>query len=331
MKTTRFQQTQSLLLNDHVVRISECWKKSTDSIVELSLACCKANKELNSRSKKQLVTQLPFCGATFCKYAQIGNDPRLTDPERRHLLPAKMSALYELHQFADDEFQALEAEGLLTPRLRRADVTRWVKNRRGESQKSASGLKLPGGFYAALKPNRQLASTESSKVDAALTELAERFEMDVVYPETKPRCGASEKALRQMRQAAKKIVAEENHRRRKQAGPEKFKNRPELRKYAGFFADEVKIEPGADSERILEVLTTLGREDEFEAIRIAAYNEHQPDESFDAPAWMDTVADRPPPAAALAADMEEVKEQLQAIARTKPSLEQMKGRLAGVK
>src|SRR5258705_9411654 len=128
----------------------------------------------------------------FCKYAQIGADPRLTAPERRSLLPAKMSAMYELHGFNDDEFQAFEAEGLLTPRLRRADVTRWRSKRRGEPQKSTSGPKLPGIFYAALKPNRQLAQTEVSRVDADLTALAERFEMDVVYPETKPRRGIYE-------------------------------------------------------------------------------------------------------------------------------------------
>ena len=52
MKNSRKQQTPSLLVDDHAVRINECWKKSTESIVELSLACCKANNELNSNSKK---------------------------------------------------------------------------------------------------------------------------------------------------------------------------------------------------------------------------------------------------------------------------------------
>lgn len=313
-------------MDEHVVVISECW--TTDDIVGLSLACCKANNEWQPKARKRLVSDLPFGESRSFKCAEIGADLRLTDPKRRHLLPAKMSALYELHQLTDGEFQAFEAEGLLTSRLRRVDVARWRSKRRGEPQ--PSGPKLPGIFYAALKPNRRLADTEMTKVEADLTALAERFEMDVVYPETKPRVGMWERALRQMRRKAKKLVDEDLKQRRKQHGSHAFADRPELQKYAGFLADEVEIEPDADEERILEVLRTIGRENEFEPIRVSAYNEYPIDGPFEAPAWMDAVADRPPPAAALAADMEEIRQRWEA-AKPKSIGKHMKARLVGVK
>jgi hypothetical protein len=305
MKRSRTNRSPSLLVGDHLVRINECLKKSTDSIVELSLACCKANKELDSNSKKQLVAALPFGMASFCKYAQIGDDPRLTDPDKRHLMPAKMSVMYELHQFTDEEFGAFEAEGLMATLHRRADVTKWRNKRRGEPQKPALAAKLPGIFYAALKPNRQLANTETSKVDDDLTALAERFEMDVVYPEPKSRNCDWEKPLRQMRREAKKIVADDTKRRKKQLGPHKYLS-PHLRKYAGFAADDVEIEPDADGKRIFDVLEAIGRADEFKPIEDAAYKKYEVELDQPAPEWMEAVADRPPPAAALAADMEEV-------------------------
>jgi hypothetical protein len=331
MNTTkaRSRQTPSLLVDDHVGVINKCW--TTADIVELSLACCKANNEWKPKSRKRLIADLPFGKSTFSKCAKIGADLRLTDPKRRHLLPAKVSALYELHQLTDREFRAFEAEGLLTPRLRRVDVARWRSRQCGVQQASTFAPKLASRFYAGLKPNRQLAGSEVSRLDAGLTALAQQFEMDVVYPATKPRVGVWERGLREMRREAKTVVAKHLKKLREKVGPSKFKSRPELRKYAGFLADEVEIEADADEERILEVLKTIGHEDEFERIREAVYHKYPVDGPCDAPAWMDAVADRPPPAAAMAADMEELKEQLRAAAKRKPSLEQMKARLVGVK
>ena len=184
-------------------------------------------------------------------------------------------------------------------------------------------------FYAALKPNRQLASSEVSKVDASLTTLAEQFEMEVVYPETKPRNRVWEKALGYMRRAAKKVVSDDMKQRRKKVKPHAI-TMPELRKYRGFCAEEVEIEADADEDRIEDVLKMIGREDEFESIRKAAYREYELDAPFEAPAWTDSVADKPPPAAALAEDMEEIREKLDA-SKSRKTLEYVKARLADVK
>jgi hypothetical protein len=299
-------------VGDHLERIDECWKKpTTGSIVEISKACCKANNELNSNSKKQLVAALPFDMSSFCKYAQIGADARLTTPDKRDLLPGKMLTMYELHQLTDDEFHAFEAEGLLTPGLRRADVTKWRIKWRGEPQKTTLPPKLPSIFYAALKPKRLLANTEMSKIGDDLAALAERFEMDVVYPETKPD-GNWEKAQAQIRRKAKKIVDDYFRPRRKKIGRNLFAGRPHLQKYAGFAVDDVEIEPDADEERILDVLRAIDREDEFEPIRNAAYKEYDLDATHEAPEWMEAVADKPPPTAALAEDMDGLRQHLEA-------------------
>ena len=60
-------------------------------ILEVSLACCKANKKSNSNSKRLAVALPPFGMPSFCKYAQIGDDPRLMAPDKRHLLFGKVS------------------------------------------------------------------------------------------------------------------------------------------------------------------------------------------------------------------------------------------------
>jgi hypothetical protein len=161
------------------------------------------------------------------------------------------------------------------------------------------------------------------KVDAALAALAELFEMDVVYPEDKPGNDNWGKAISHMRRKAKQIVTEHIRRRKK---CRTF--RTGLRKYAGFLVDEVTIEHDADEERILEVLTTIGREDEFEAIRSAAFDKY-PVEGPAGPEWMTMVADRPPPEAASAWDFEELRQQWEE-AKPKP-IGKMKDRFKGFK
>jgi hypothetical protein len=201
-----------------------------------------------------------------------------------------------------------------------------MKQQRSKRPSSSTGSKLPGTFYAALKPKRQLASVEQGKIDAGLTTLAESFEMEVVYAEIKACSGAWKKALGEIRRKAKKIVAEHLKRRKKELGPQAYKSRPELRKHAGFLADEVKIEPGANEDRILEVLSTIGCEDEFEKIRDAAFRKFPVDPPT--PEWMDAVADKPPPAAALAEEMEQAAEQWRAL-KKKRSAKETKARFAG--
>jgi hypothetical protein len=260
---------------------------------------------------------LPFNASTFYKYAKIGADNRLIDPRRRHLWPAKMPPMYELHRMTDEELQAFEGDGLWTAGLRRVDVIRWKANR--------SGPRLSGAFYAALRPKRSLAQTEMDKIDASLAALAELFELYVVYPEGKPGNDNWEKAISHMRRKTKQIVTE-HIKQLKKNGRRIF--RPELRKYAGFHVDEVTIEHDADEERILEVLTTIGREDEFDGIRMAAFDEY-PIEGPDGPEWMVKLADKQPPEAALAADFEAFRQQWED-AKPKP-IGKMKDRFKGIK
>jgi hypothetical protein len=297
--TKRQQQTPSLPFEEHADNINACYVAPVDSVRKTSIACCEANAAIRSPvARKRLLAILPFNATTFYRYAKIGADQRLMDPGRRHLWTAKMRPMYELHRMTDEEFEAFEAEARWTARLRSVDVIRWKRERLGPE--------LSGAFYAALRPKRSLAVTEMSRADAALSTLAEQLEMDVVYPNLKSNIGSHDKVIRLMRSKARKVVTEDMKQRRKKPGIRLLK--PELRKYAGFLADEVEIEADADEERILEVLTALGRVDEFETIRKEAY-ENFPD-GPDGPEWMETVSDKPPPPAALAADEEEIRQQL---------------------
>jgi hypothetical protein len=312
------QQPPSLPFEEHANNINACHAASVDRVRETSLACCEANAAIKSPvARKRLFALLPFNATTFYQYAKIGADDRLMDPERKHLWPAKMRPMYELHRMTDDEFQAFEAAGLWTARLRRVDVLRWKANR--------SGPELSGAFYAALRPKRSLAATEMSRIDSALSNFAELFEMDVVYPESKHGNDNWAKAISHMRREAKRIVAE-HIKQLKKNGRRAFQ--PELRKYAGFLADEVAIEHDADEDRILEVLTSIGREDEFDGIRKAAFDEY-PIDGPDAPEWMETVAGKRPPQTALAADIEELRQQWED-AQPK-AITKMKDRFKGIK
>lgn len=314
--TEHAQQPPTLPFEEHAANINSCHDAPIDRVRTTSIACCEANAALRSAlARKRLFALLPFNATTFYRYAKIGADPRLMNPERKHLWPPKMRPMYELHRMADHELQALESDGLWTARLRLVDVLRWKANR--------SGPELCGAFYAALRPRRSLAQTEMDKVDAALSTLADLFEMNVVYPESKPANRNWEKAMSFMRHKAKQIVTEHIKRRKKQRT-----FRPELRKYAGFLVDEVTIEHDADDERILEVLTTIGREDEFDGIRSAAFDEY-PVEGPAGPEWMQTLAGKPPPEAALAADFEEFRQQWEE-AKPKP-IGKMKDRFKGFK
>jgi hypothetical protein len=112
-----------------------------------------------------------------------------------------------------------------------------------------------------------------------------------------------------------------------------FIRKPGLEKYAGFYPDEVEIGPDADEDRIREVLEFFGCESEFDRIREAAYKKYPVDDSFEGPKWMDDVAGKPPPPAALAADIEEIRLSLQTCprARSTPNWQAMKARFADFK
>jgi hypothetical protein len=313
------------LVDDHAEAINSCWRRSGETINEVSIACYQANVELDLKAKKQLMKKLLFSAAQFCKFAKIGGDSRLTDPKRQASLPLKMSARYELHQFSDEEFQAFETEGRLTQRLRRADIIGWLRARRGETPKQKARPRLSSSFLVALKPRRQLASTEESSIYEALKALAEKHEMEVVHPEVKPRGGGRDKALAQIRRDVRKLVATEIKSRRTKLGSHAFQSKPELQKHAGFYSDEITIEPNADVDRIREVLSMLDLDDKFESIRDAAYEKY-PNDGPEAPQWMEDVADKPPPREALEADMEVVREQLRGM---KDNNTPEKGRFAG--
>lgn len=69
-----------------------------------------------------------------------------------------------------------------------------------------------------------------------------------------------------------------------------------MRRYAGFYADELAIYSDADEDRLLEVLSALGIEDEFPGIREEAYDKYRADEPYEMPDWVKAVENRPPSA-----------------------------------
>lgn len=318
------------LVEEHVEAINARWLKHGEIDNEVAVACHRANVALDAPAKKQLMKRLLFSEPKFSKFAAIGGDARLLDPKRAHIVPKSPSIKYELHQLDDHEFDQFEAEGRLTPTVRRAEVIDWRRKKRGEPPPSTTPAPLPGRFYVALKPNRQLAQSEEEKIDSVLTEVAERYEMDVVYSEGKLRLGVYEKAEARMRRETKKVVAEAVRFRRKKYGPHAFDSKPELKKYAGLIREECEITTNSDQEEMLAVLTANGREDEFERIRKEAYDEYDVGAPYETPKWVTDVADRLPPKEALAEDAEQIRKTFDAYRKGR-SMAEIKARLNGVK
>ncbi|UPK35470.1 hypothetical protein IVB18_47285 [Bradyrhizobium sp. 186] len=319
------------LVDEHVEAINACWLKHGDVDNEVANACHRANIALDAPAKKLLMKRLLFSAPKFSKYASIGGDARLLDPKRAHKIPQSPSIKYELSQLEDDEFDEFEAEGRLEPTAKRKEIIDWRRKKRGEPPPSATPVALPGRFYAALKPKRQLAASEEDKIQSVLMELAKSHEIEVVYPEMKLRTGAYGKALAHMRREARKRVAAVIKRKKKTQGPHAFAREPALRRYAGFYADELAIYSDADEDRLLEVLSALGIEDEFPGIREEAYDKYRADEPYEMPDWVKAVENRPPSAEGLAADAEQVREALHRMASRRPTWGDLKDRLADVK
>lgn len=278
-------------VGDHRSNILEAWFRGVPSILDTGRACCQADKALNPVQKKQLLKSLPFSKSTFSKYVGIGATTWLYDPEVQNQLPPKFSVIYLLSQLEKDDFNSFSDEGLLSPRLKRTDVERWTKRR--SAAPSLGALRLSSVFYAAFQPTRQLANGEHEEFSAAAEAMANKFGMRVVYPIDKPNT-EWDRAVAYVRGEVKKIVRLEIEKRFKKYGAATFKRNPTLRKYAGLYSDKVEIAPDADLERLAEVLSVFGREEEIHSLWQLATGMFDTESPIASPQWMKNCGGSPP-------------------------------------
>lgn len=300
-------------VGDHCSNILEAWFRGVPSILDTGRACYDADKALHPDQKKQLLKALPFSKSTFSKYVGIGATAWLYDPKVQNQLPPKFSVIYLLSLLKKHDFDSFLDEGLLSPRLKRTDVERWTKRRSVAPSPPEGAVRLSSVFYAAFQPTRQLANGEHEEFSALAEAMANKFGMRVVYPVDKPNT-EWDRAVAYVRREVKRIVRLEIEKRFKKYGAATFRRNPTLRKYAGLYSDEVEIAPDADLERLEEVLSVFGREEEIHSLWELASGMFDTASLTAPPQWMKH-CDDPPPKSALNDDLAESAEQLRSSQR----------------
>lgn len=295
---------------DHVAIIRDHYNRTKTSRWDFYKACAAANRAWHTEpTKRENLKQLKdlFSRPKFSKYAQIGADKRLNDPRLRELLPPKYSIIYAVTLLKDDELESFkrDREEKRGQHFGRTYVERFRKCP-GEKPQHRE-VKLPDVFCAAVKPKRQLTGTELDNLHRELSNLALKYDLEVVQPADQPLLGENEKILRFMRKETRKYVQEQIKLRKAKLGPGAPKNKALLLKRLGFLAEEIELDADADEERLQAVLETLGSGDQFGLIRQAAYDQYPCEQQAKTPRWLEAVADKPPTFAALAAEVAEIK------------------------
>jgi hypothetical protein len=271
---------QPLLVTEYAERITGAWHKSVDSVFEMSRLCAEADQRLNDDDKKELIARLPFDRTRFVKLAKIGRDQRLQDPQIRLLLPDHHTMLYELAGLTDDELRAAVDTKIVHPEMKRAALTAWVKDRRGQGgradEKNAETA-LPKGIHLAVRLPRNMPDDAVERFEGELLTLCEVHGVDIVYPKSKILADKREQNRRYRRhndhlvREARKIV-QEMKRRQLKGRPRHVSSELWQRNRWPYAPEETRID-GPDEEQIRYALEILGRGDEFDRIRREAMRE----------------------------------------------------------
>jgi hypothetical protein len=270
---------QPLLVSEYAERITGAWHNSVDSVFEMSRLCAEADQRLNDDDKKELIARLPFDRTRFVKLAKIGRDQRLQDPQIRPLLPDHHTILYELAGLTDDELKAAVETKIIHPEMKRAALTAWVKDRRGEElpTRDKDAAALPKGIHSAIRLPPNMPDDAVERFEGELLTLCEAHGVDIVYPRTRILAEQREQNRRfrkcneHLIREARKIVREMKTRQLK-GRPRHVSSDLWRRNRWPYAPEETRID-GADEEQIRYALEIIGRGDEFDRIRQEAMRE----------------------------------------------------------
>jgi hypothetical protein len=234
---------------------------------------------LNDDDKKELIARLPFDRTRFVKLAKVGRDQRLQDPHIRPLLPDHHTMLYELAGLTDDELSAAVETKIVHPEMKRAALTAWVKDRRGEERptRDKDAATLPKGIHSAIRLSPNMPDDAVERFEGELLTLCEAHGVDIVYPRTRILAEQREQNRRfrkcneHLIREARKIVREMKTRQLK-GRPRHVSSDLWRRNRWPYAPEEIRIDE-ANEDRIREVLEFIGRGDEFERIRNEAMQE----------------------------------------------------------
>ena len=160
------------------------WHKATADIMDVAGRCADAARCLSRTEKEALYPLLPFNRATFSKLVKVGRDGRLKSPVMQRQLPPNYSIIYAVAQLDDDEFEAACEENIICPELKRADLSKWVRERRGEPTRADDTPALSRDQYAAFTGVSidKFSPDVLKRLDTELLALAEKYGIELIGP-----------------------------------------------------------------------------------------------------------------------------------------------------
>jgi len=288
-----------------VAAISAAWTKSVDCIFDAAILCAEADERLTSIERALLIDGLPFAAPTFSKLVKIGNDQRLRKDDVRGLLPASYSIMYAVAQCSDYQLRRIISEGVLHPAATRAEIEAYRKKRVPrallplEIDEEKTAAEVVGEPLAETKPKDYCFAEirvpycpfeQADELEGELRRLAETFGVELVKKQD-----PLERAERLYGERHRRFYDRWEHYgrvlTRKRIKRMKEQTRRDNKKW-GYLWDETNLgDPREGWPRILEVLTTLGIEGDYEDIRAEAKRLAKPPTFPTVPQFLEPRAD----------------------------------------
>jgi len=160
------------LPEDYVSAISQLWRQAQGAFVEIGRLLIRAKDTLPHGEYTEAVEErLPFSGRTAYQLREAARWA-LEMQERQTItldrLPGAYSTIYLLSTLDRDTLLRAEAEGLIRPDLRRAELVAWRRRRLSKSVRTRADLEAR---REKLQRERERLEAELREIEAALAEV----------------------------------------------------------------------------------------------------------------------------------------------------------------
>ena len=126
-KRVRRHRAAAFLFAKYAQRITNCQRKSVESIIECGRLLIAAKDELkHGEFLKMINANLPFKRSSAQAFMKIANDKRVTKSQHAGCLPVHWSTLVKLTQLPDAAFEARIADGTIHPGLERRPAAEMI-------------------------------------------------------------------------------------------------------------------------------------------------------------------------------------------------------------
>lgn len=282
---------------DHLGLIGEAYERLKEKFWDVGPACANAYDAVPIHQRKEFISRLPFSRSNYSKWIAIGKSTPDLDKRMREIIPPRLSVAYEFVQLTPVErVKFIEGRAVKSPPLQRDEIVRWKKkNRPGPSiedelkavrkpkSRVKADLMVPGRFYGALKPKRNLTSSEMEALDKRLNEIAKEYDLELAFPPIPPGKDTTTEVHAYMRKNINKMIRDTLT-----ARAEAF---PARKKSLMALATDLRIWPDDDEQRMRDSLDEIDQAHEFDRIRSEAYKAH-PMEEPGQPEWVDAVENK---------------------------------------